>query len=369
MEKNRYQVTQDNQEYILSTYIDNDKINVECQDNNFTSNPVYRRDYSLQELKSFSEIFSFINTAYEALNELNNSIDRQQVKITNKGEIMEILFNVQINSYSQELTFQLPLLSKINQNYIQTGPMTKISQPISTVPPIQIEENKPLIMGVNGPSNDENDYPDCTYSTKPNQEVYQQPPIQEIQMQTVQEVGCGCIPDHDRINKIEANAQFLKGEHEGLKQRLNDLKVKIQLLNKQTSDIRGENGMLNAKTLELKKQYNNLIEAEAALRAENDELRREKHELILKKNEIMFYMNDHHNHDTVREVNIPYDEKRRRPTNVSKKEKQFGGYSSSRINNNNNNMAFKGSSGFPQKENTNYNSSYANRQNFEEDFK
>jgi len=40
-------------------------------------------------------------------------------------------------------------------------------------------------------------------------------------------------------------------------------------------------------------------------------------------------MNDHHNHDTVREVNIPIDEKKRRPTNVSKREKQFGGgYSS-----------------------------------------
>ena len=130
MEKNRYQVTQDNQEYILSTYIDNNKIIIECQDNNFTSNPTYRRDYSLQELKSFSEIFSFINTPLEALNELNNSIDRQQVKITNKGEIMEILFNVQFNSYSQELTFQLPLLSKSNQNYIQTGPMTKISEPV-----------------------------------------------------------------------------------------------------------------------------------------------------------------------------------------------------------------------------------------------
>ena len=368
MEKNRYQVTQDNQEYILSTYIDNNKIIIECQDNNFTSNPTYRRDYSLQELKSFSEIFSFINTPLEALNELNNSIDRQQVKITNKGEIMEILFNVQFNSYSQELTFQLPLLSKSNQNYIQTGPMTKISEPVP--PSFQYEENKPLIMGVTGPRNDENDYPDCTYSTKPNQETYQQQPVQEIQTQTVQEVGCGCIPDHDRINKIEANTQFLKGEHEGLKQRLNDLKIKIQLLNKQTSDIRGENGMLNAKTLELKKQYNNLIEAEAALRVENDELRREKHELILKKNELMFYMNDHHNHDTVREVNIPYDEKkRRRPTNVSKREKQFGGYSSSRINNNNNNMAFKGNSGFPQKQNNNYNSSYVNKQDFEEDFK
>ena len=31
MEKQRYQVTQDNQEYILSTYLMGDKINIECQ--------------------------------------------------------------------------------------------------------------------------------------------------------------------------------------------------------------------------------------------------------------------------------------------------------------------------------------------------
>ena len=337
MEKQRYQVTQDNQEYILATFLSDDKINIECQDNNYNTTPTYGRDYSLQELKSFSEIFSFVNTPLEALNELNNAIDRQQVKITNKGELMDILFNLQINSYEQELTFQLPL-KKSNQNYIQSGPLTQIP---TQNPQLQnIEENKPLIMGVSGPNNDENDYPD----------------------------GCGCVPDHDRINKIEANAQFLKGEHEVLKQRLNDLKMKIQTINKQTSEIRQENGMLNAKTLELKKQYNNLIEAEAALRAENDELRKEKHELILKKNELVFYINDHHNHDTVKEVTIPIDEKRRRPTNVSKKEKQFGGYSSSRINNNNNNIGYTSSSGFPQKD-TNYNSAYMKNQDFEEDFK
>ena len=366
MEKQRYQVTQDNQEYILATFLSDDKINIECQDNNYNTTPTYGRDYSLQELKSFSEIFSFVNTPLEALNELNNAIDRQQVKITNKGELMDILFNLQINSYEQELTFQLPL-KKSNQNYIQSGPLTQIP---TQNPQLQnIEENKPLIMGVSGPNNGENDYPDVTYSTKPNQpnqEVYQAP-IQE--MPVVQtEIGCGCVPDHDRINKIEANAQFLKGEHEALKQRLNDLKTKIQMINKQTSEIRQENGMLNAKTLELKKQYNNLIEAEAALRAENDELRKEKHELILKKNELVFYINDHHNHDTVKEVTIPIDEKRRRPTNVSKKEKQFGGYSSSRINNNNNNIGYTSSSGFPQKD-TNYNSAYMKNQDFEEDFK
>ena len=145
--------------------------------------------------------------------------------------------------------------------------------------------------------------------------------------------------------------------------------MKIQMINKQTSEIRGENGLLNSKTLELKKQYNNLIEAEAALRAENDELRREKHELILKKNELVFYMNEHHNHDTVKEVNIPLDEKRRRPTNVSKREKQFGGgYSSSRVNNNNN-MGYTSSSSFPQREDNNYNSTYKRNQDLEDDFK
>ena len=84
------------------------------------------------------------------------------------------------------------------------------------------------------------------------------------------------------------------------------------------------------KTLELKKQYNNLIEAEGALMTEKDDLVREKHELILKKKELGFYISDQKNYDSIREVNIPIDGKRRRPTNVSKREKQFGGgYTSS----------------------------------------
>ena len=87
-EKQIYRVTQNGQKYILSTYLLNDKIHIECQDNNYSSTPTYDRDYSLRELKSFSEIFSFINKSMEGLNEFNNAIERQQIKITNKGEIM-----------------------------------------------------------------------------------------------------------------------------------------------------------------------------------------------------------------------------------------------------------------------------------------
>ena len=323
MEAQRYQVTQDGKDFILSTNIINNNIRIECKDINFQPSLRYSKDYSLLDLKSFSEIFSLVNSTNQAQNELNNAIERQRVKITNQGDIMEIVFNVEIDEYAQELSFQLPLKQKQTTNYIQTQTTATTIQP--QISP-QIIINKPVYNNVPmqtyaGSNTQEDDYPDVTYSTKPNTKIYQNFPI---------EPECGCLLDHDRINKIESNSQILRNENEGLRQRINDLKMKIEMIKKQTKDIRNENGELNIKTLDLKKQYNNLIEAEAALRAENDDLRREKHELILKRNELGFYIKDQHTHDTIREINIPIDGKRKRPTNVSKAEKQFGGgYTSS----------------------------------------
>ena len=320
MEASRYQVTQDGKDYILSTVIINDKIRIECQDNNFTPIPTYYKDYSLTDLNSFSEIFKLIPTIVEAQNELNNAIEQQQVKLTNKNDFMEISFTVQISNYVQEIIFQLPMRS--------TSPVS----PVSNI-------SAPTITAV-----EDEDYPDCTYSTQPNA------PVQVVSQQVMQrtEQTYEYPLDHDRINKIESNSNLIKENHEQLKQLLNDLKMKIHMIKKQTGDIRKENGILNMKTLELKKQYNNLIEAEAALRTENDDLRREKHELILKKNELGFYISEPKSYDSVKEVNIPIDGKRRRPTNVSKKEKQFGGgYTSS--------LGYKSTS-----KDTKYTSTYAN---------
>ena len=343
MEAQRYQVTQNGKEYILSTNIINNKIRIECQDNNFPTKPKYTRDYTLLDLSSFSEIFTLVHSINEAQNELNNAIERQQVRITNTGELMEIIFNVQVDTYAQELTFQLPLKQKLSTNYIQSPQSTtttanpQISPQIVLHKPIYKETTQLVEYGTTN-AQEEDDYPDVTYSTKGPTQVYQENP----------NPGCGCIQDHYRINKIESDEHLLKKDHERLKQRLNDLKMKIQMIKKETNDIRTENGILNMKTLELKKQYNNLLEAEAALRTENDDLKREKHELILKKNELGFYSSDPHSHDTVREVNIPIDGKRRRPTNVSKAEKQFGGGYTSK-------KSYKDTS-----EDAVYNSAYAN---------
>ena len=316
MEVSRYQVTQDDKEYILSTALIGDKVRIECQDNNFASSPLYSKDYSLIDLRTFSEIFTLVHSISEAQNELNNTIEKQQVTIVNQGDSLEIAFIVQIGSYEQELIFQLPIKKKSSQNFVQSAaPKVQISPQVIMNKPIYKEVNAPQYVTTNNTPGEE--YPDYAYTSKGQVgAVYQNPQ---------NDAGCDCLLDHDRINKIESNSNIIKGEHQGIRQRINDLKMKINMIIQQTRDIRSENGALNMKTLELKKQYNNLIEAETALRAENDDLMREKHELLLKKNELGFYMKEPHSHESVKEVNIPIDGKRRRPTNVSKTEKQFGG--------------------------------------------
>ena len=311
MEAQRYQVTQDDKDYILSTNIINNKIRIECQDNNFNGSQIYVRELSKNELLSLSNIFNYLPSLTDIENELNNAIENQQVQITNLGSSINILFNLRINSFNQEITIQLlPIPMQKNQNItiIQKIPSTQKINPIIIKQPIYNNPNFAV-------TTFEDDYPDCTYSTKA-PEVYQS-------MEVKQEYG---LPlDQDRITKIELNSNLVKTEHDRLLQRLNNLKVSIEMFKKHTSNLRKENGFLNMKTLELKKIYRDLLEAEASLMAENDDLKRERHELTLKTNELDFYMKDHQDFDNVREVKIPIEQKRRRPTNVSKTEKQFGG--------------------------------------------
>ena len=317
METHRYQITQDDKDYILSNTIIRDKLRIECQDNNYGYSLKYSKDYTLQDLLSFGDIFNYTSSIEEIQNELNNAIESEQIRISNLGNYMEIAFNIQVNTYSQELTFQLPMKQELTPKYITSE--TTTAAPISTT----VYNKEPIYTDIHIP----------TYETS-TQQIQDYPYLEEgtpqqFYQNTQYDMGYNSPLDHDRIDKIERNTYLLRGENDNLRQRLNDLKMKMQILKKETYDIRGENGNLNMLTLELKKQYKNLLEAEGALREENDELRKENHELILKKNELEFYVKDYPNYDTVREVNIPMDEKRNRPTNVSKREKQFGGgYSS-----------------------------------------
>ena len=346
MEIQRYQVTQDDKDYILSTSINNDKIKIECKENNYQPTQIYSREFSKNELISLNNIFNYFSTLYDVQNELNNSIEREQVQIINLFNSIDLLFNLRANNniYNQEVTFKLFPYQNIQQNnYFQSA----ATNPIIVQQPIYKEINAPSYKIASY----EEDFPDCTYSTRAPQNFQRFQNVQNFEnIQT--DVGCGCPRDQDRITKIEYDSNLMKIEHDRLLQRLNNLKVGIQMFKKHTSNLRNENGILNMKTLELKKKFKELLEAEAALMAENDELKRENHELILKKNELDFYINEHHDHDNVREVNIPIEQKRRRLTNVSKTEKKFGpGYTST--------SGKKGNNSFS--ENSGYTSTMANK--------
>ena len=83
MEAQRYQVTQEDKEYILSTSLVNDKLRIECLDNNYQSSQIYSRELSKNDFSSLSNIFNYMPTLFDIQNQLNNAIEREQVHITN----------------------------------------------------------------------------------------------------------------------------------------------------------------------------------------------------------------------------------------------------------------------------------------------
>ena len=324
MEAQRYQVTQEDKEYILSTCLVNDKLRIECLDNNYQSSQIYARELSKNDFSSLSNIFNYMPTLFDIQNQLNNAIEKEQVRITNLGNALNVLFNITSNSFGQEINLQLfPVQTIQSNNYAANIPSNNNINPIIIQQPIYNNMNYQPPYNI---TTYEEDYPDVTYSTKGPQTIQT---IQTIQTPIVEQTYNYPL-DQDRITKIELNSNLVKSEHDRLLQRLNNLKGGIEVFKKHTNELRHENGFLNSKTLELKKIYKDLLEAEAALMAENDELKRERHELTLKNNELDFYIREHPDYDNVREVNIPLEEKRRRPTNVSKTEKHLGGgYTSS----------------------------------------
>ena len=341
MEPQRYSVNQGGNEFILSTTLFPDRVKIECQDNNYSGKPNYYRDYTLEELRSVSKIFNLTNSVEEVQTEIDNAIEHQNVSLNNKGDILEVTFTIEIENHVAEITFQLPrdrlqyesskfqrptetqtqiVVSDTDPNnyYKTTKYVPIINNSVQTIIKEPIYKKEIIYNNyLNNPSQINNNY------------YYQQIPIQKNQFFNN---GCSCPLDHERINNLENISINLKSDHDELKFRINGLKQKINLLKRQTNVIKNENNVLNNKTLNLKKVYNQLVEAESIMRTENDFLKRENQGLLLKKNQIEFYLNEQHDHNTVQEVNIPFVMKRTRPTAVSKKDKFYNKYASTNNN-------------------------------------
>ena len=95
MDKNvqRYQLSQDDKQYILTSRVHKGKVRLTCYEVNSKSNnpPVFVGDFSLDYLKELSSLFNMAFTIEEAQNIINKTIEAQQISIDSNGQYINIL--------------------------------------------------------------------------------------------------------------------------------------------------------------------------------------------------------------------------------------------------------------------------------------
>ena len=93
MDKNiqKYELTQDERIYILSSEIYEDSVRLMCVEVERENPPVFIGLYTLYELQLLSQIFSSCLTIREAQEIINKTIESQKVRIENKGSQINVL--------------------------------------------------------------------------------------------------------------------------------------------------------------------------------------------------------------------------------------------------------------------------------------
>ena len=120
-EKNesRYQLEQDNQIYILSTSLINDKLKLVCKDSNSQK---YIGEFSMNDLLILSKYFSTTRNVEQVQNYLNGIIEKQRVAIFSEENILKVtLYLVNNDKIIIPLNKRVSSYYNINNNNINTN--------------------------------------------------------------------------------------------------------------------------------------------------------------------------------------------------------------------------------------------------------
>jgi hypothetical protein len=127
MDKNmqRYQLSQDEKQYILTSAIHKGKVRLTCYEVNSKSNnpSVFVGDFSLNDLKAMSSLFYTAPNIEGAQNIINKTIEDQQVSIDSNGQYINIL--LYLDNENQNDYFSLKCLpsSDYQGEIIYTSPI------------------------------------------------------------------------------------------------------------------------------------------------------------------------------------------------------------------------------------------------------
>ena len=136
----KYELTQNDLKYILSTQIEGEYIKLVCKEFGGVTNPcppAYIGLFSLIYLQQLCEIFYTIPTIFEALELINQTVENQKICIEHVGNNIDIFFYFTTESEEEDsLEMKLELVNeaiynkpKIYQSFVQSP-----SRPAKEVP-------------------------------------------------------------------------------------------------------------------------------------------------------------------------------------------------------------------------------------------
>jgi len=144
--KKQYKVTQDENDYILTSELYQNNIRLTLQEINKNNPLIYVGDFSVQDLKKINEIFYTTSTKEEALSVINNIIEEQKVNIEKKQNYINIILFLNEENQNEDNYFTL----KCNISNLQNLQRSYSSNVIysSTKTPVEITYSPPTRLPV-----------------------------------------------------------------------------------------------------------------------------------------------------------------------------------------------------------------------------
>ena len=136
----KYELTQNNRRYILSTQIEGENIKLTCKEFGIVTDPnppEYIGTYSLDQLRQLSEFFISISTILEALKLLNQTVENQNVSVEHVGNNINIILYFTTESEEEDSSAMRIELVKdpiYNKPIIYHSYVESPTQPVKELP-------------------------------------------------------------------------------------------------------------------------------------------------------------------------------------------------------------------------------------------
>ena len=139
--KKQYKVTQDENDYILTSELNVNNLRITLQEINKNNPLIYVGDFSLQDLKKVNEVFYTTSTVQDALIIINNIIEEQKVNIEKKQNYINILLFLDEENQNEDNYFILKC-GLINSQNLQRSYNSNVIYS-STETPVEITYSPP----------------------------------------------------------------------------------------------------------------------------------------------------------------------------------------------------------------------------------